>query len=350
MPSPSTNPAPPPFHADRWGQRWSEDGLLLRFSDGATATTVRLDPNTLVALAAQLAEVVARHEQVGGMLWSEDAARLGAITDERLFWQERPMTGRFAAPAERLYRLIRQLPLNGFERSFKLLPGQLLRDRWLVGISTGSLAAADLDFLAAQMGAPADFITTLRAERPAASFVHIGFEAGSTRCSYKLYLEFASGSTSMPLYRGFKWNPLDPAERGVSNYTQPARLALDDVLEKIARRYEADGTSAVCETAQAIVSLAAQRSGAAALMFVDVTDDHSPRLSFDVNLYESGLQVGELRARLLPLARVFGLARDEDLSALVDQTENDLAGHLSGGVDSEGRAFLTLYHARPRKV
>lgn len=354
MPQP-LNPLPdlpPVFRPDRWGLQLSSDGASLHFGDGVLGTSVELDPAVLRRTARELEEIVAAHEARFGTLWSEDGQRFGAITDARLQWQERP----FASPwAHRLHGLVRNLPLQGVERSFKLLAGRLWRDRFLVGLSASRLAPEDVDVLAARMDAPAEFRTALRTHLAQATFLHVGFEDAADHSTYKFYLEFApagpgpgAAQTAMPLYLGYKWNPLDPSQRTVSVYRRPSSLGLEAVRSQMAAAYGND-RHAIFRMAEALVDEAARRAGVDALTFVDVTDDdaHAQRLSFDVNLYESGMTLRDLAPRLQALAVQLGIP-DGDVATLMNEAGDDLAGHVSGGTDRHGRAFLTLYHACPR--
>lgn len=358
-----------PFRADRWGNKWSQDGLQLQFGNGALTTSIRLGPQALMALTTQLGGVIDRFEDAAGLIWCEDPAAHGACTEARLQWHEWPVADPAAARlAERLFRSIKNLPLTGFERSFKLLAGQLWRDRFLVGLRTAALPAPDLERLAESLGMPAALRAALGARQPEASFVHIGFEHGAGHSTYKLYLEFprtvalAAACTQVPapLYLGFKWNPQDSARCTVSSYAQPQSLALADAAQRIAVAYGDSGNSGnaskagdaghangfVSQLAVDIVTQAARASASATVQFVEVTEDNSARLSFDVNLYDSALTVCDLRAPLQALATNFGVPT-ADFSALMAQTADHLAGHVSGGTDRAGRPFLTLYHAPP---
>ncbi len=337
---------PPLFHPDRWGTALSRWGASLHFGDGVQGTSIALGPQALHGTARQLGEIVAAYEARFGMLWCEGGERFGVVTDARLQWHERPFA---SALAHRLHGLVRNLPLNGVERSFKLLAGQLWRDRFLVGLRASSLAAEDADFLAAHMNAPAEFRIALRAHLPRATFIHVGFEGAADRSTYKLYLEFAPSmpgplkEEAMPLYLGYKWDPLDNSQQAVSVYRQPSSLSLAEVHGKMAAAY-GDAPIAFFRTADALVAEAARRTSAEALRFVDVTDGDAQRLSFDANLYESGLTLRDVTPQLRSLAKDLGIPSG-DVAALMDEAGDDIAGHVSGGTDRHGRAFLTIYHA-----
>ncbi len=263
---------------------------------------------------------------------------------------------------ERLYQLTKNLPLKGFERSFKMLQGELYRDRFLWGLPAEKLNAADLDFIARELGAPPPFRQALQDHFPEATFVHLGFEHG-LRSTYKIYLEFstavASGSVTSPKaiaktgskpkehphYLGYKWNPVANTQRSVSTYDHLPGLSLEALVAAIGVLY-GNTQAPEHQTALEIVRLAAGRGSPDAWMFLRVTEDNSSRRSFDLNFYQSALTVKDLSGALKPLIKHLEID-DEVYSALMAEAANDMAGHVSGGLDREGRPFLTLYHACP---
>lgn len=354
-PSDFNHNIPEPFRVDRWGNQWDQDGVRLHFGNGEWATSVRLGPQALTTLSSKLTDFIDKYESNFGTIWSENTPALGKRTETRLQWSAHSIADPLAHRlAEKLYLLVKNLPLNGFERSFKLLAGQLWSDRFMVGLNTALLTTPDFEFLANSLAVPPKFLAAMRARLPEASFIHIGFEHGDRHNTYKLYLEFpltaattatrtAQTSKHTPMYIGYKWNPENSAQQTVSTYTQPAALELDDVLQKIEAAY-GDEHRHVSQGVRDIVTLAASNTGTPALMFVEVTDDNSTRMSFDVNLYESALTVGKLSPILQPLAVNFGISAAV-FSRLLLLSKDNFAGHISGGTDREGLAFLTIYHA-----
>ena len=343
---------PHAFYADRWGNRWSEKGVQLHFGNGRLGTSVELGPQAVAVLSRQLQCVIAELEDGVGTLWSEDAAELGKFTQARLQWPERPFQQANQAMVDKLFLLVKNLPLTGFERSFKFLNNEVRSDRFLVGISSSSLAASDLDFLAKKLAAPELFRAAFGDHLPQATFIHIGFEHGKRHSNYKLYFEFSTKSERgdarslaqpLPLYVGYKWNPADSAQRTVSTYSQPAHMTLNELLKTIAAAY-GNAPSPWCEAASEVITLGASCAGNRCLTYVKVTDDNSSRMSFDVNLYACGLRVNNLTGVLQALVDRVGLPKPE-FTNLMAQAGADLAGHISGGLDRDRRPFLTIYHA-----
>ncbi|MFC7297142.1 hypothetical protein [Herminiimonas aquatilis] len=332
--------------ADRWGNQWSKSGVLLRFGAGSIGTAISLDPVAAKHLSLGLMNAVHQHEASFGISWSEHDDQRSAIAEARLHGSALKTSNSFA---HALYLLIKNLPLNGYERSFKMAEDTLWSERFLVGISVHAIAVEDVDFLMMKMDVPDVYQTQIRIQLPNTSFIHIGFEQGNIN-TYKFYLEFLPGNidanTPHPLYLGYKWNAENAAQRAISSYTQPRRLSLPQLLEKVSAMYGSEPkNAAVCNIAKAIITHAARKVSTTELLFVEVQEENTPRLSFDINLYETGITVSDLQPLLLKLCEHYAIGKKE-FDTLLTRTGKDLAGHLSGGTDRNGNTFLTTYHAR----
>lgn len=309
------------------------------------ATAIALDPVAAKHLSLSLMQTMHQHETSFGISWSEHDDQRSAMADARLHCGELNTSNTFA---HALYLLIKNLPLNGYERSFKMAANNLWSERFLVGISTDVIALEDIDFLMRKMGLPEAFVTSVQEKLPDANFIHIGFEQGQFS-TYKFYLEFPNGkddpSTPQPLYVGYKWNAENSEQRAISRYTQPQTMSLSNLLEKMDAMYgEQKENDAVRNIAKAITTQAAEKVSTTELLFVEVREENSPRLSFDINLYETGMRIRDLQPMLRDLREHF-VIDEKEFTELMTRTEDDLAGHLSGGTDRNGNAFLTTYHA-----
>lgn len=337
------NSLPALFHSDRWGNRWSKEAVLLIFGNASMATAVRLDPRGAADLASRLHSEIAAYESTHGTLWSEDSSANGAISVIRLPIEDHPL---LSIEGSFIYRLIKNLPLDGWEQSFKLRAGELLDCRFLAGIAREKLSDQDFDFLAGQMAAPEEFRRSMREQLEASVFIHIGFEQGKQNHTCKLYLEFPLArdgdlASRLPLYRGFKWTPSDPSQRAVSTYTQPRSEAKAALRDSIARSF-GPSENAASRAAHQIVALAMDKCPGRTLDLVEVSDSDSARISFDVNLYDTGLRLRELSPVIEELATAFAV--EDDYQRVIRSTSDHIAGHLSGGLDRSGKPFLTIYH------
>lgn len=309
------------------------------------ATAIALDPVAAKHLSLSLMQTMHQHETSFGTSWSEHDDQRGAMAEARLQCGGLNTSNAFA---QALYLLIKNLPLNGYERSFKMAANNLWSERFLAGISTDVIAMEDIDFLMRKTGLPEAFMTSAQEQLSEANFIHIGFEQGHFS-TYKFYLEFPNSngdaSTSQPLYVGYKWNAENSAQRAISRYTQPQTMSLSNLLKKVDGMYgDQKENDVVRNIAKAIITQAAEKVSTTELLFVEVREENSPRLSFDINLYETGMRIRDLQPMLLELSQHFVIDAEE-FAELMKRTEDDLAGHLSGGTDRNGNAFLTTYHA-----
>lgn len=342
------------FSADRWGNLWSEKGLRLAFGDGEKQTTVALEPATAKALAKKLHEWIENYETASGTLWSEFANKIAVANDRRLFGivPQGNVSGCCQFPtanllANRLYFCIRSLPLDGCERSFKMRSSELLDERFLAGLACSQIALQDVEYIATSLQAPQDFLRAIQAQWQHAQFFHIGFEQGFNSATYKLYLEF-SQRENRPLYIGYKWNPENPLQCSVSQYSRLTTPSGDEAWRDVLKAFYRPSDSEVLRIAYTILQLANQRLTArnegGSPLLVEVHDTDTSRKSFDLNLYESGLRIADITPLLKQLGTHLGL-QEEKLEELLKRTEADFVGHISGGIDRHGSAFLTTYHA-----
>lgn len=326
--------------ADRWGARWSQRGVVLRFGNGATGAALAMDPHATATLAAELAHHVQQYEQKYGTLWSENHAQRGAYTEAELQWYE---TEPHSLPAQSLFNWVKNLPLTGFERSFKISPQLLSPQRFLLGISAQQIDVADVLHVAKLMKFPAQWRDQLHSQIYDAVFFHFGFEHNTPQCVYKLYLEFGQEAPMQhPLYRGYKWSPENARPGSVSTYAHVPNLTLATMLARVQAVY---GDAQVAQLAQEIVTLVVSHSTIQGLLFVDVCDDSTSRISFDINAYSTGLPVNAISAELVRLSDYLGVNSSE-LGALLASTQDHMIGHISGGTDQNGKPFLTVYHTR----
>jgi hypothetical protein len=111
--------------------------------------------------------------------------------------------------------------------------------------------------------------------------------------------------------------------------------------ESMARSYGEQ--LAPLESAAAILELAAARTEARKLQFLEVREQGNSRLSFDLNLYDAGLTLRDAQAPLAQLRQHFEV-RAGQFQALYDQLSGKRLGHIAGGVHRGGEAFATIYY------
>ena len=240
---------------------------------------------------------------------------------------------------------------HGREQSFKMAEGQLLRDRLLLGVQRSAMLPSRLWALARELGMPAAGEELLAQHWERANAVFLATEESGTARMYKVYLEFwdearraVRGGARSPqlLHLGVKWSSARPGHHEEARYLVHPLLGLRDIQRRMGDCYPAQAPAAGLELARAIVRRAARREPHASFLYLEASEAGNPRRSFDINLYKSGLRVGEAAAELRSLALHFGIAPAEIEEQLRQLGELAL-GHISGGCDRRGAEFLSVY-------
>jgi hypothetical protein len=265
--------------------------------------------------------------------------------------EQPPAAARAAEKGEFLFALLRAERLEGFERSFKMGHEMLFANRYLAGISRRDVAPQGALDICARIGMPPKYVPSLEAGLEAASTVHFGFEQSSGGGTFKVYLEFARAlyesvardpaGTPVLLHLAYKWDVLDAGKSTIARYVCHPGLSAESVLRRVEGVYPA-GAKISCETAQRIVADASRRASEPP-MYLEVTEEGNPRSSFDVNLHHAGLRLREVEPSIRSLGARYAIPECR-LSALYECIGAEKLGHLSGGMDREGRDFFTVYY------
>jgi hypothetical protein len=97
------------------------------------------------------------------------------------------------------------------------------------------------------------------------------------------------------------------------------------------------------DIARGMIEMSAERMRPDEFLYTEVTEENNPRRSFDINMYRANLQMRDLYPLLSRIFRHYRIP-DDTFHQLYDRVKKRIFGHLSGGVDREGRDFLTIYH------
>jgi len=310
---------------------------------------VVLNPFTAKRLALQLQNAVQAHELAYGPLDREPAEIASAS-----FYG--------AGTVDQRARLLRDLvekleAVYGLERSFKVLDKTLLGNRFLVTMTKdaiGNHARQKLLDICRQINMPEDFQDVYRENLSFAKYVHFGYEENEKSSIYKAYLEFPSnweaellnkpaGADSFALYLGFKWDTSENGKRALTRYTCYPRIPPEKILNKLSTLYEGSAQMDSLEIVKGILETALGRIGYGQILYLEVSEDNNPRRSFDINMYRAKLRLEELHPLLLRLCRRFSIP-EERFRAVFDPIRSKRFGHLSGGIDREGKDFLTVYY------
>lgn len=264
------------------------------------------------------------------------------------------LSGADAAWADALVRLVNGIPLFGVEKSVKLGPGELLRDRFLLGLKPEAWPRVQLEQLRDALAMPAHSYASMRADLNRANFLGLAYESGPEQRIFKTYVEFPVPARRLPgptpgsvaahlIYHGYKWDPDRAAETALTRYWWAPELTLPEIAHNITRHQAAIGRAEVRGAVEAIVALAAQRCDARRFQYIEAREGENPRVSYDLNIYPAQLTLADAAAPLHAAARA--LAVDEAaLANLLAEAGDRLLGHVSAGTDRRGRDFLTLYY------
>lgn len=329
---------------------------------GQTEMTVDLQKRIIVSpfvakrLSKLLADVLRDHEYTHGPLNEEPASKGGPPGHPALGSQPVSGSKKTSEPGQTLFQIINNLDLTyGYERSFKMYDRTLLGNRFLLTFDRNSLRQLPPERileLCGQINMPRNLSSEFSENLPQATCVHFGFEENKGSCIYKAYLEFPSnpesglgrnGAAPAPflLYLGFKWDTSDNTRQAVSRYSRYPLITVENILERVSNIY--GGARCPYEVVKGITDIASARIGRDDILYLEVTEDNNPRRSFDINMYFASLLVGELYPLLARIGQHYGLSFG-DFHGLYDGVKDRIFGHVSGGIDREGKDFLTIYH------
>jgi hypothetical protein len=247
------------------------------------------------------------------------------------------------------------------ERSFKLRPGALLTQRYLLGVPCGGLPPGPLLQAAQRLGMPAPLLEGFGQALEGASTALYGFEgAPDGTVVFKTYAEYrgrlrvacdtarARGhpAPAVELFRGFKWRH-GAEDAGVQTvYTAlpglpPARL------QAMAGRPPGDGAhgahhAAVREAARRVLGHALAACPGCTPLWLDIAEAGRAVRAFDLNLYDAGLRVADAATHVNTLAQALGVEAGL-VQGLLAVASDALLGHLSAGQGPDGQPYLTIY-------
>jgi len=317
-----------------------------------------LSPFMVKRVAAQLNELLRQYELRFGPLDLTSPITGTAHT--------RSPTGRSSPPApaglldkgRTLFELVTALNVEtALEHSFKVCGGCLLENRFLLAIGrqgTDNPLDEKVSEICAHLDMPADFVRAFTRLLPDANHIYFGFEEDGKTSLYKVYLEFrdraeerikagVSPVTPLLLHLGFKWDESDNRRKATTRYEWYPSLPVRDIMARLpAMLVRRPGHDSLA-VAEAIIGLASERLDPRDVQYVEVTEEGNRRKSFDVNMYKAGVRLEELQPFLVRLAEYYGLDLDE-FRLFCERIGSKKFGHLAGGIDREGRDFMTVYY------
>lgn len=322
---------------------------------------IALNPFAAKRLLLQLNQVIQEIEMKSGSLEASSHALGGTVlrtvTPPPLASPpsvDRGIEGRTTL----LFELVRGLQVEvGFEKSFKVVKGGLLSNRFLLGVSKkaiGERAEERLIEVCLLMGMPPPLLDVFKQYLPLGSYIHFGFEENEKTAIYKVYLEFWEkireeiekiGGRPGPslLHLGLKWDIFDPSKHSLTRYTWHPWLRASEIRQKVCSIIDGKSDNPAHQAVDALLSLGLARVPYRDLLFLEVKEEGNPRRSFDINVYRANLQVREVYPLLSMLCRRHSISF-EAFHSLYQGIKESRLGHLAAGLDREGSDFFTIYY------
>ncbi|KPA11839.1 tryptophan halogenase [Candidatus Magnetomorum sp. HK-1] len=258
--------------------------------------------------------------------------------------------------ANLLFKLLNNVQLEGTEASFKLSWKSFLQVRFLMGIRTKNLKINKLEKICTQLSIPKEYLIKIKQDFNKSNIILFGFEESENNCIYKVYLEFwdqnfkivqNTSNPKNPLlqYIGFKWDAFDNLQRVITKYYSHPFIPVHSILTRIENIFNHKSHKKVLDNSKAIVTYAMKRIDIIKdpFIYLEVLDNKGFRNSFDINLYESELTIEDLKPYLYEIQKNF-MITNHPFRPFLEQISSKILGHLSGGFDKKGDAFLTFYY------
>ena len=268
-------------------------------------------------------------------------------------------TDGIAKKASLLLHLIKDLAITvGYERSFKMLEKTLLAKRFLLGIKKDKIKDSPdkviLD-ICGRLKMPENLMKNFQESLPDANVVGFGFDETKKTSICKVYLEFGGSfqeaikknphrPAPFVLHRGFKWDLEDPSKWATGRYTCFSYLPIETLLKRVSDVFDPYEHGQALGIAKDVLGEVSQKIPHRDILYLELTEDNSPRKSFDINLYRANMPLKDLYPILSRMCQYYSIP-PEKFHALYDPVETEIFGHLAGGIDREGKDFLTVYYA-----
>jgi hypothetical protein len=148
---------------------------------------------------------------------------------------------------------------------------------------------------------------------------------------------------SFLMHLGFKWDALDNRRQTITRYSWYPFLPVEPMLGRLSNVLAPDGSGALFEIAKGIVETALRVVPPYDILYVEVDEENNLRKSFDINMYRAKLPLSELQPWLSQMVRHYAIP-PEEFHALYEGVHDKTFGHIAGGIDREGRDFVTVYY------
>jgi len=249
-----------------------------------------------------------------------------------------------------LLKVLRGIPLTGWEASCKFSPQGLLPGRLLTGFSPRAVSGRYLAGLPHNLGMPQPLARSFAEEWPRCNRVLLAFETGITDTLLKAYLEYpvpVPGKTLKPCLaiRGFKWNP----DKAASDWHETKYWCLNGLTPGQALELLLQSTPQTAEwgllqhwLAEALEHACRQARHWPHFRMLNSSDSCSPRNAINLRFYDSGLKVCTLNSQIRQLTRHWGIPAADTARFLLGAQDREI-GWLQAGIADNDLPFMTLY-------
>lgn len=319
---------------------------------------VALSPLVAKRFSIALKNALGNHETKWG---AEESAAAVSVREQKVTLRENRDPSGTDEHLEKILTLFRHLggldAKIDYEPSFKAVHGHLFENRFLLGLNrqeTGGSPDERIALICEKIGMPHNLLASFKRTLPDANHVYFGVEKDEQTLILKAYLEYRDKiekeiggarvtGQSFPLFTGFKWDTSSPTRQAVTRYAWYPSLPVPDILERLRITIDPSRHSELYEIVQGIAKLASEKMSHNDIQYLEVTEEGNPRKSFDINIYKSGLRLGDLLPYLSSVLRHYAIPSDR-FESLYQRIKTERFGHLAGGVDRENKDFMTVYY------
>ncbi len=239
-----------------------------------------------------------------------------------------------------------------FERSCKIAEKKIFINRFIYIVKIASLGQKSSDKIlniCKHLDMPHPLRNAFKGMLPNVSYVLFGYEEGQTSCGYKVYGEFNIDKKTIPTLKepflaamGFKWDAMDNAKQVITHYTCFPSLSIEAVHNRMGYIFTPQHHKMTLDISKDILACVLERITLDDIFYLEAADGNNPRRSFDINVYEAGLKMKDIDPAMKKLLQHFSIPF-EIYNRLYNQGADMKLGHLSGGIDREGKEFATIY-------
>jgi hypothetical protein len=228
-----------------------------------------------------------------------------------------------------------------FEWSAQISRGRISANRGLFSFPIAAMGGNAYSYTCAlcrRWDASQTVVSAIAKYFPQASHVHFGLEFEATYRTAKCYLEFESTTR----FLGFKWSS-DPAKPTVVSRYQHLEVAGWQTVQAYACRAFQEPHRKLLLPLLRRVQIAAESAGSQALSLLEVSDEGSERLSYDLNCYEFEITLSSIRDVFESILTNFDVLPSDAHRWLECSGEHTL-GHIAFGTNRFQQNFVTIYH------